>query len=208
MPLGILGRKLGMTQIFDSEGKVVPVTILEAGPCVVVQKKDINKDGYKAIQVGFGEVKPKKVNKPMEGHFKKAGVKPFKWLKEFKVDNVAEFEIGAEIKVDIFEPGEKVDVIGISKGKGTAGVMKKYGFSGGPASHGASKFHRKGSSIGASSFPGRVFKGKRMAGHMGLNRVTVKNLQVVDVDVQNNLLLIKGAVPGAKNSLVIVRKKA
>jgi large subunit ribosomal protein L3 len=204
MKKGILGRKHGMTQIFDEKGEVIPVTVIEAGPCVVVQKKTTETDGYNAIQVGFGDVKEKRLTKPLIGHFKKAGV-PFKrYLREFRLDDVSGYEVGSEIKVDIFKPGDRVDVTGISKGKGFAGVVKRYGASRGPMSHG-SKYHRRVGSMGATTDPGRTFKGKIMPGHMGHKRVTVQNLEVVKVDPELNLLLVKGSVPGPKGSLLIIK---
>lgn len=205
LPLGLIGRKLGMTQIFKPSGEAVPVTVVEAGPCVVISKRTLEKDGYTALQLGFGHVKPYKVNKPLRGIFKKIGVEPRKYIREFRVEDVNSFEIGQEIRVDIFQEGERVDVTGISKGKGFAGPMKRHGFSGGPASHG-SAFHRYGSSLGAHTEPGHVFKGKRMAGHMGNVRVTVKNLEVVKVYPEKNLILIKGGIPGSRNSIVLIKK--
>jgi len=203
---GLIGRKLGMTQIFDEEGNVVPVTVIQAGPCTVVQKKTEEKDGYTAVQLGFEEEKKlKKVTKPLEGHFQKSGLPPFKVLREFKIDESAEIKEGDQFSVDIFQPGEKVDVVGTSKGKGFAGVVKRWGFRGGKASHG-SMFHRAPGSIGASAFPSRVFKGKKLPGHMGHRRVTVKNLTVVRADKERNLLLVKGAVPGANGGLLLIRK--
>lgn len=204
MKKGILGRKHGMTQIFDEKGEVIPVTVIEAGPCVVVQKKTVETDGYNAIQVGFGDVKEKKLTKPLIGHFKKAGV-PFKrYLREFRLDDISGYEVGSEIKVDIFKPGDRVDVTGISKGKGFAGVVKRYGANRGPMSHG-SKYHRRVGSMGATTDPGRTFKGKIMPGHMGHERVTIQNLEVVKVDPELNLLLVKGSVPGPKGSLLIIK---
>ncbi|SHF33273.1 LSU ribosomal protein L3P [Thermoanaerobacter uzonensis DSM 18761] len=204
MKKGILGRKHGMTQIFDEKGEVIPVTVIEAGPCVVVQKKTVEADGYNAIQVGFGDVKEKRLTKPLIGHFKKAGV-PFKrYLREFRLDDISGYEVGSEIKVDIFKPGDKVDVTGISKGKGFAGVVKRYGANRGPMSHG-SKYHRRVGSMGATTDPGRTFKGKIMPGHMGHERVTIQNLEVVKVDPELNLLLVKGSVPGPKGSLLIIK---
>jgi len=201
----ILGRKLGMTQIFAEDGTVIPVTVVEAGPVKVVQKKTVEKDGYNAIQVGFGDIKEKKVNKPLKGHFDKAQVEYKKYLKEFKVDNVDEFEIGQEIKVDVFENGDKVDVTGTSKGKGTQGPIKRHNFGRGPESHG-SKYHRAGGARAAATYPGRVFKGRKGMGRMGNERVTVQNLEVVRVDADRNLLLIKGAVPGPKGGLLIIKE--
>ncbi|MCD6364010.1 MAG: 50S ribosomal protein L3 [Synergistetes bacterium] len=205
MPLGLIGRKLGMTQIFKPNGEAVPVTVIEAGPCVVVSKRTEEREGYTALQLGFGYIKPHKVNKPMKGVFKKAGVEPKRYLREFRVENVDKFEVGRELKVDIFKEGEKVDITGITKGKGFAGGMKRHGFSGGPASHG-SAFHRYGSSLGAHTEPGHVFKGKRMAGHMGSVRVTVRNLEVVKIYPEKNLLLVRGGIPGSRNSIVLIKK--
>ncbi|MBC7331694.1 MAG: 50S ribosomal protein L3 [Synergistetes bacterium] len=205
MPLGLIGRKLGMTQIFKANGEAVPVTVIEAGPCVVVGIRNVDKEGYTALQLGFGNIKPHKVNKPMRGIFKKAGVEPKKYIREFRVDSVNGFEVGQEIRVDIFKEGEKVDITGISKGKGFAGPMKRHGFSGGPASHG-SAFHRYGSSLGGHTEPGHVFKGKRMAGHMGNVKVTIQNLEIVKIYPERNLLLVKGSVPGSRNSIVLIRK--
>lgn len=205
---GIIGRKVGMTQIFRADGVVVPVTVLKAGPCVVVQKKSTAKEGYGAVQIGLVEfVKPKKVNKPMAGHFKKHGdVAPVRLLREVRVDEKGdEIKVGDKVLVDQFKPADIVDVIGTSKGKGFAGFVKRHHFRGGAATHG-SMFHRAPGSIGASAFPSRVLKGMRGAGHMGTDRVTVKNLQVVQVDVENHLLLVKGAVPGHKGALVMIRK--
>lgn len=205
LPLGLIGRKLGMTQIFKPNGEAVPVTVIEAGPCVVVSKRTEEREGYTALQLGFGYIKPHKVNKPMKGVFKKAGVEPKRYLREFRVENVDKFEVGRELKVDIFKEGEKVDITGITKGKGFAGGMKRHGFSGGPASHG-SAFHRYGSSLGAHTEPGHVFKGKRMAGHMGSVRVTVRNLEVVKIYPEKNLLLVRGGIPGSRNSIVLIKK--
>lgn len=207
MSLGILGVKVGMTQIFDEEGQAVPVTVVEAGPCKVVALRKPEVEMYSAIVLGFGKVKAHRLNKPMLGVYKKAGIEPKRWLREFRLDDVTGYEVGQTIDVTIFEVGEVVDVTGTSKGKGFAGVMKRHGFGGGPASHGASLFHRRAGSSGASSFPSHVFKGKTMPGRMGNERVTVKNLKVVAVDKENNLLLIKGAIPGPRNGLVMVHKK-
>ncbi|MEW9082985.1 50S ribosomal protein L3 [Caldanaerobacter subterraneus] len=204
MKKGILGKKHGMTQIFDEKGEVIPVTVIEAGPCVVVQKKTVEKDGYNAIQVGFGDISEKKLNKPLLGHFKKAGVSPKRYLREFRLDDISGYEVGTEIKVDIFKPGDRVDVTGISKGKGFAGVIKRYGARRGPMSHG-SKYHRRVGSMGATTDPGRTFKGKKMPGRMGSDRVTIQNLEVVKVDPELNLLVVKGSVPGPKGSLLIIR---
>ncbi|ANQ53879.1 MULTISPECIES: 50S ribosomal protein L3 [Thermosipho] len=197
----IIGRKLGMTRVFVGD-KVVPVTVIKAGPCFVVQKKTVETDGYNAIQLGFEEAK--KVNKPMEGVFKKAGVKPLKVLKEFRVDNPENFDLGQEIKVDIFSEGDKIDITGWSKGRGFAGAMKRWGFRGGPKSHGA-KFHRELGSVGQHSEPARIFKGKKMPGQYGNERVTILNSEVVKIDVENNLIAVKGGVPGARGGLVLIR---
>ena len=199
----ILGKKIGMTQIFEDE-KLVPVTVIEAGPNFVVQKKSDDKDGYNAITLAYDDKKEKNTIKPEMGLFKKAGVTPKRFLKEFKVEDLAAFELGQEINVDVFEGIEFVDISGTSKGKGTAGVMKRHNFGGNRASHGVSRNHRLGGSIGRSSWPGKVLKGKRMAGQHGNATVTVQNLKVVKVDVEHNLLLIKGAVPGAKNSYLVI----
>lgn len=202
---GIIGRKVGMTQIFKSDGTVVPVTVVEAGPCVVTQKRTAEKDGYEALQLGFKKIlKEKKVNKPMAGHFKKQGVEPHKELKEFTVKNIGEFEVGQEIKVDIFAEGDKVDVQGVSIGKGFQGVVKRHGFGGGPATHG-SDFHRAPGSIGMCEFPGETMKGKRMPGRMGGKTVTTQGLEIVKILADKNLLLIKGAVPGHKNSVLYIK---
>ncbi|AVX21807.1 MAG: 50S ribosomal protein L3 [Bacillota bacterium] len=203
MAKGILGRKVGMTQLFTEDGKLIPVTVIEAGPCVVVQKKTVETDGYNAIQVAFGDVKETRVNKPLKGHFAKAGVQPKRYVREFRVDNVDEYQVGQEIFADIFAEGEAVDVTGISKGKGFAGAIKRHGFARGPMAHG-SKYHRRVGSLGAKG-PARVFKGRPLPGRMGGERVTVQNLQVVKVDRERNLLVIKGSVPGNKNSLLIIK---
>lgn len=201
----IIGRKIGMTQVFDEDGVVTPVTVVEAGPLKVIQKKTLENDGYNAIQVGFEDKKENRVNKPLKGHFDKAGVEYKKNIREFKVENVEEFEIGQEIKVDAFETGDKVDVVGISKGKGTQGPIKRHNYSRGPESHG-SKYHRSGGARAAAAYPGRVFKGSKGAGRMGNERVTVQNLEIVRVDVERNLLLVKGAVPGPKGGLLIIKE--
>lgn len=208
MSMGILGRKVGMTQVFDEDGKAVPVTVIEAGPCPIVEIRTPEKNSYSAVQLGFGEIKPVNVTKPKKGYFEKQAVAPKRWLREFRVENTADYQVGQEITVSLFQNGEVVDVIGVSKGKGTAGVMKRYGFGGSPASHGASVTHRHPGSIGNSSFPGHVLKGRKMAGHMGSERVTTKNLTVFAVDEENNLILIRGSVPGARDSLVMIRKTA
>jgi large subunit ribosomal protein L3 len=204
MKKAILGRKLGMTQIFTEDGKVVPVTVIQAGPCVVVQKKTVETDGYNAIQVGFEDIREKLVNKPEKGHFAKANIAPKRFLKELRLEDVSAYEVGSEIKVDIFAEGEKVDVTGTSKGKGFQGVIKRWNANRGPMSHG-SKYHRRVGSMGASSFPSRTFKGKKMPGHMGAEKSTILNLEVVKVDPEKNVILVKGAVPGPKKGLVIIR---
>ena len=201
---GILGKKLGMTQIFTAEGIVVPVTVVEATPNVVTQIKTVEKDGYSAIQVGFEDAKEKSLNKPQKGHLAAANVLK-KHLKEFRVDSVEEFTVGQEIKADLFAAGEIIDVTGISKGKGFQGPIKRHGQSRGPESHG-SRYHRRPGSMGACSFPGRVFKNKKLAGHMGSVKVTVQNLEVVRVDAEKNLILVKGAIPGAKGSVVTLKE--
>ncbi|MDO4730523.1 MAG: 50S ribosomal protein L3 [Clostridia bacterium] len=205
MKKGIIGKKIGMAQIFDEKGNVIPVTVVEAGPCVVSQKKTVETDGYNAIQVGFGNVKPQRVNKPMKGHFDKGDVAPKKILKEFRLEDIESYNVGDIIKAEIFEEGEKVDVIGRSKGKGYAGVIKRWNFHRLKESHGTGPNVRKGGSIGACSDPSRVFKGTKMNGHMGSQRVTVQNLLVVKVDNENNLIAIKGAIPGPKGSTVVIK---
>lgn len=203
---GLIGKKIGMSQIFDEEGNVVPVTVIQAGPCTVIQRKSKDKDGYPAVQLGLVEGKGvRKPNKAQQGHFKKAGVPALKTLREVRCTDSCEVKEGDQILVDIFQVGEKVQVIGTSKGKGFAGVMKRHNFRGGDAAHG-SMFHRAPGSIGASSYPSRVIKGMRMAGHMGCDRVTVKNLKVVQTDVENNLLVVRGAVPGANGCYVFIKK--
>lgn len=204
---GILGTKLGMTQIFDDQARSIPVTVVKAGPVRVVQVKTIEKDGYNAIQIAYGEAKPGKVNKPTAGHYAKAGVAPANHLIEVKVDDPSEFEVGQEIKVDeMFEVGVKADVSGVSKGKGFSGVMKRHNFSGQGASHGNHKKHRAPGSIGACATPSRVFKGMRMAGRMGGEKVTTLNLEVAGVDAERGLLMLNGSVPGPKGSVVFVRE--
>ncbi len=205
MKKAILATKVGMTQIFNDEGLLIPVTVLQAGPCVVTQVKTPENDGYAAVQVGFGDVKESSLNKPEKGHFAKAGVSARKFLREFRFENSAEYTIGQEIKVDIFSAGDHVDATGISKGKGFQGAIKRHGNSRGPMAHG-SKYHRHAGSNGSSSDPSRVFKGKGMPGHMGHEQVTVQNLEIVQVDTENNLLLVKGAVPGPKKSLVTIKE--
>ncbi|HEX5733400.1 MAG TPA: 50S ribosomal protein L3 [Blastocatellia bacterium] len=204
---GIIGKKLGMTQLFAEDGTVTPVTVIKAGPCIVVQKKTVNTDGYNAVQLGFVEEKPpRRVNKPTEGHFKRAGVPPTRVLREVRVEASDEAtSVGDKVLVDIFNENDLVDVIGKSKGRGFAGFIKRHGFAGGRASHG-SMFHRAPGSIGQSAYPSRVFKGTRMAGHMGDERKTLKNLRVVAVDAENNLLMIRGAVPGPNGAYVLIKK--
>ncbi len=203
MQKGLIGKKIGMTQLFDENGKVIPVTVVEAGPCTVVQKKTIENDGYAAVQVGFGDVKVTKVNKPMAGHFKKADVAPKKVLKEFRLADTESVNVGDILKADIFAVGDRVDVVGTSKGKGTAGVIKRWNFSRLKESHGTGPVHRHGGSLGVID-PARIFKGKKMAGHLGAEKVTVQNLDIVKVDVENNLIAIKGAIPGPKNGIVVI----
>ncbi|MFC6879915.1 MULTISPECIES: 50S ribosomal protein L3 [Actinomadura] len=202
---GVLGEKLGMTQVFDDEGRIVPVTVVQAGPCVVTQLRSQEKDGYTAVQLGFGQIDPRKVNKPRTGHFEKAGVTPRRYLVELRSDDTTEYELGQEITVEVFEAGQRIDVTGTSKGKGTAGVMKRHGFKGLGASHGTQRKHRSPGSIGGCATPGRVFKGLRMAGRHGNARTTVQNLTVHAIDSEKNLLLIKGAVPGPNGGVVLVR---
>jgi large subunit ribosomal protein L3 len=204
---GIIGKKLGMTQIFAPDGTVTPVTVLKAGPCVVVQKKTVNSDGYNAVQLGLVEEKPpRRVNKPTEGHFKRAGVPPTRVLREVRVDTGEEAtNVGDKILVDMFNANDLVEVIGKSKGRGFAGFIKRHGFAGGRATHG-SMFHRAPGGIGASAYPSRVIKGTRMAGHMGVERKTIKNLRVVAVDTENNLLMVRGAVPGPNGAYVLIKK--
>lgn len=207
MGIGILGKKIGMTQVFNEQGQAVAVTVIAAGPCPVIAVRTPEQNGYSAVLLGYGAMKPHKLSKPLKGLFDKVKVEPKRTLREFRTDKTEGYEIGQEIRVDLFEAGEKVNVSGISKGKGFAGVMKRYHFGGQQFSHGTSVMHRHGGSSGAISYPGRVFPGKRMPGHMGNEKVTVRNLTIVAVDLENNLLLVKGAVPGAKNSLVTLYKK-
>lgn len=204
MKKGLIGKKIGMTQIFDEKGNVIPVTVIEAGPCAVVQKKTAENDGYKAVQVGFGDQKVQRFNKPMQGHFAKGNVAPKKVLKEFRLDDIDSLNVGDIIKADVFEVGEKIDVIGTSKGKGTAGAIKRWNFSRLKESHGTGPVARHAGSLGACSDPSRVYKGKKLAGHLGAERVTVQNLTVAKVDVENNLIAIKGAVPGPKGGIVVI----
>ena len=205
MKKAILATKVGMTQIFNEDGVLTPVTVLQAGPCVVTQVKTVENDGYAAVQVGFGEKREKLVNKPMQGHFKKAGVTNKRFVKEFRFDNAEEYALAQEIKVDIFAAGDKIDATAISKGKGFQGAIKRHNQHRGPMAHG-SKFHRHQGSNGACSDPSKVFKGKKMPGHMGSKKITIQNLEVVRVDAEKNLLLVKGAVPGPKKSLVTIKE--
>jgi large subunit ribosomal protein L3 len=206
---GLIGKKIGMTQVFGADGTVVPVTVIQTGPCVVVQKKETSKDGYNALQIGFGSRKAQRVNKPEQGHFAKAGKGAFEVLREFRTDKVGEYELGQEIKAaDLFKSGDRVDVAGISKGHGFSGVIKRWSFAGFPGSHGTHEYFRHGGSIGNRSYPGRVFKGKRMAGHWGDERISIQNLEVVEVRADNNLVLVKGSVPGAERGVLLIRQAA
>ena len=204
MNKGIIGKKIGMTQVFDETGKVIPVTVIEAGPCVVAQVKTVETDGYNAIQLGFGEVKAKKVNKPKAGHFAKAKLEAKKHLREFRLCDVSNIKVGDEIKADIFAVGEKVDIQGTTKGKGFQGVIKRHGQHRGPMGHG-SMYHRRPGSMGPTSTPGRVFKGKKLPGHMGVQTVTIQNLDVVKVDMDKNAILVKGSVPGPKGAILKIK---
>jgi large subunit ribosomal protein L3 len=205
---GLLGTKLGMTQVWDENNRIVPVTVIEAGPCVVTQVRTPETDGYSAVQLGFGAIDPRKVNKPDGGHFAKAGVTPRRDLVEIRTEDASEYTLGQELKADTFEPGAVVDVTATSKGKGFAGVMKRHGFHGLRASHGVQRKHRSPGSIGGCATPGRVFKGLKMAGRMGSDQVTTQGLRVQSVDTERNLILIKGAVPGPKGALVLIRDAA
>jgi large subunit ribosomal protein L3 len=205
---GVLGEKLGMTQVWDEAGRLVPVTVVQAGPCVVTQVRTSDSDGYDAVQIAYGAIDPRKVNQPMAGHFAKAGVTPRRHLVELRTADAGEYALGQEVTVEVFEAGQKVDVVGTTKGKGTAGVMKRHGFHGVGASHGAHRNHRKPGSIGGASTPGRVFKGLKMAGRMGNVRKTTQNLTIHAVDADKGLLLIKGAVPGPKGGVVLVKTAA
>ena len=205
MQKGIIGKKIGMTQIFDENGKVVPVTVVQAGPCVVSMKKTVENDGYAAVQLGFGDLKPHKVNKPMAGHFKKSNVAPKRTLREFRFDDTDAYELGQIIKADVFAAGDKIDVTGTSKGKGYAGVIKRWNFQRLKETHGSGPVARHGGSMGACSTPSRVWKGKKMAGHLGTEKVTVQNLAVVKVDAENNLIAIKGAIPGPNGGTVVIK---
>ncbi|MBQ9414364.1 MAG: 50S ribosomal protein L3 [Clostridia bacterium] len=204
MKKGIIGKKVGMTQIFDPKGNMVPVTVIEAGPCVVVQKKTVENDGYEAVQFGFGDVSPKHVNKPMKGHFAKADVAPKKTLREFRFDDCAALNVGDIIKADTFAAGEHVDVVGTSKGKGYAGAVKRWNFGRLRESHGTGPVARHAGSLGACSSPSRVFKGTKAAGHLGCERVTVQNLEIVKVDAENNLIAVRGAIPGPRKGIVVL----
>ena len=205
MQKAIIGKKIGMTQIFDETGKVVPVTVVEAGPCGVSFKKTVENDGYAAVQLGFGDLKPHKVNKPMAGHFKKSNVAPKRTLREFRFENTDAYELGQIIKADVFAAGDKIDVTGTSKGKGYAGVIKRWNFQRLKETHGSGPVARHGGSMGACSTPSRVWKGKKMAGHLGTEKVTVQNLAVVKVDAENNLIAIKGAIPGPNGGTVVLK---
>ncbi|HDQ39994.1 MAG TPA: 50S ribosomal protein L3 [Desulfonatronum sp.] len=204
--LGILGRKIGMSRIFGNDGTVVPVTIIQAGPCPVLQIKEVGSDGYAAVQVGYGEMAARKVNKPLKGHQDKAGCGYFRHLREIRLDSLDGMVTGKPITLEIFNVGEKVNITGTSKGKGFAGVMKRWGFAGSPASHGHEKVHRNAGAIGHNTKPGRVIKGKKMAGHLGAKRTSCKNIEVIAVRPEDNVLLVRGQVPGPKNGLVVVRK--
>jgi large subunit ribosomal protein L3 len=206
---GLIGRKVGMTQFYNAEGNLIPVTVIEAGPCIIVQKKETAKDGYSALQVGFGSKKAQRVNKPAQGHMAKAGKGAFQVLKEFRLDDVSQYEVGQEIKAaDLFKAGDRIAVAGTSKGHGFTGVIKRWSFAGFPGSHGTHEYFRHGGSIGNRSFPGRVRKGKKMAGHWGNEQVSIQNLEIVDVRPEQNLMLVKGAVPGAKHGIVVIRRSA
>ena len=205
MQKAIIGKKIGMTQIFDEKGKVIPVTVVEAGPCVVSMKKTVENDGYAAVQLGFGDIKPKKVSNPLKGHFKKADVAPKRTLREFRFEDTDAYTIGQIIKADVFAAGDKIDVTGTSKGKGYAGVIKRWNFQRLKETHGSGPVARHGGSMGACSTPSRVWKGKKMAGHLGTEKVTVQNLAVVKVDAENNLIAIKGAIPGPNGGTVVIK---
>jgi len=202
---GILGEKLGMTQVFTDDGRALPVTVLKAGPCTVTQVRTAEKDGYAAVQIGFNEVPSKKLNKPETGHLAKSKASALRSLVEIRTDDASSFQLGSQIKADVFAPGERVDVVGVSKGKGFAGAMKRWNFHGKEDSHGTERKHRSPGSVNAGTTPGRVFRGKKMPGHLGHERVTILSLEVVEVDVERNLLLIKGAIPGPNGGLVLVR---
>ena len=205
MEKAIIGKKIGMTQIFDEKGSVVPVTVIEAGPCIIAQVKTVETDGYNAIQLGYGDVKENRINRPEKGHFAKAKLTPKKHLREFRVTDVADATVGNEVKADVFEAGDKIDVQGTTKGKGFQGVIKRHGQSRGPMGHG-SMYHRRPGSMGSTSTPGRVFKGKKLPGHMGVQTVTIQNLDVIRVDLDKNVILVKGSVPGPKGAILKIRK--
>jgi large subunit ribosomal protein L3 len=205
MVAGILGEKVGMTRIFAKNGESIPVTVIIAGPCQVIQKKTIEKDGYNAVQLGFKEIKDKKVSKPIAGHLNKFKVSSIKHIREFKVNDTNKYSSGTEVKVDIFKEGDKVNIIGISKGKGFAGAIKRHNFSGGPKTHGQKEYFRSVGSIGATD-AARVFKGQKLPGHMGTDRVTVKNIEVVKINLERNLILVRGSVPGAKGAVLVINK--
>ena len=204
MQKGIIGKKMGMTQIFDENGKVVPVTVVEAGPCTVVQKKTVESDGYVAVQLGYGDISAKKVSKPAKGHFDKADVAPKRTLREFRLDDISAMNVGDILKADVFAVGDRIDVVGTSKGKGYAGAIKRWNQHRLRESHGTGPVARHAGSMGSCSTPSRVFKGKRLPGHLGAERVTIQNLKVVQVDAENNLIAIKGAIPGPKGSVVCI----
>ena len=204
MKKAIIGKKIGMTQIFDETGKVIPVTAIEAGPCVIAQIKTVETDGYDAVQLGFGDVKENKVNKPVKGHYAKLGITPKKHLREFRSDSLEGLKVGDELKADVFAVGDSVDIQGTSKGKGFQGVIKRHGQSRGPMGHG-SMYHRRPGSMGPTSTPGRVFKGKKLPGHMGRQTVTIQNLDVVAVDLDKNVILVKGSVPGVKGAILKIK---
>lgn len=204
MQKAIIGKKLGMTQLFSPDGVLIPVTVVEAGPCTVVQKKEVESDGYLAVQLGFSDIEEKKLNKPMKGHFDKGGVAYKKYLREFKLENAAELNVGDELKANVFAEGDRVDVTGISKGHGFSCTVKRWGSHRGPMSHG-SGYHRGVGSMGACSYPGKVMKGKKLPGHYGVEKVTVQNLDVVKVDEEKNLILVKGAVPGPKGGIITIK---
>ena len=204
---GLIGKKLGMTQVFSAEGDLVPVTVIQAGPCTVVQKKTQQRDGYVALQLGFGSQKPQRVSQPVLGHTQKSGAGPFTVLREFRIDDTDDYEVGREITVGhVFQSGDRVNVVGRTKGRGYAGVMKRHGMGGFPKSHGTHEYFRHGGAIGNRSYPGKIFKGKRMAGHYGNDRMKALNLQVVDVQPDENLLFLRGSVPGARGQVVLIHK--
>jgi large subunit ribosomal protein L3 len=205
MSRGILGKKLGMTGVFSSEGRYTPATVIEAGPCVVTQIKTMDTDGYNALQLGFGGKRTSRVNKPMQGHFKKSGDQCFQFMREFSVENPADYNVGQELTVEMFKVGERVDVVGTSKGRGFSGVIKRHGFHRGPMTHGSRNVRRPGS-VGCSAWPAKIIKGKKMPGHYGTDRKTIRNLEIVDIRSDDNLILVKGAVPGAESGLVAVNK--